>query len=62
MKREENPNKLKKIKISDEIAIPIGNPRLTRKRKLIFSIFLKTIWMEINPINNGNNNEKKSII
>jgi len=59
---EENPNKLKKIKINDDSPNPIGNERLIRRGTLIFFARTKIKWQDKNPRKSDNNMEKKIII
>ena len=75
IKKAESPNKLKKIKITDEIPIPIGKERLIRNLKLIVPFFflrreeegfasfsLKIRRQDKNPIKRDINIERKNII
>jgi hypothetical protein len=63
VRKEENPNKLKKIKMTEDSPIPIGKERLIRKGTLIDFACLKIIkWQDKKPSASAINIETISII
>ncbi|MES2287018.1 MAG: hypothetical protein V4547_15105 [Bacteroidota bacterium] len=57
-----NPSKLKKMKITEEIPIPIGKERLIRSLNSIVLVSLKIRRQDTKPSKRGINIEKNNII